>query len=226
MPTMPKTFKEEGRFESNPNDFYETPLALCERVWFRIFESLGVPNGNVEVLDPGSGSGRWGQAAKNVIRKHPKLFQYGTSAWITGVDIRPDAMSSEYQDSYTYSVTDDFLSRDFKTKYDCVVGNPPYSSETNKRLALDFALKALSIVKPDGIVALLYKLEFMAGVNRYKDLFRDNPPHEVWVLGRVPWMKDRKGSNTIDYAMFVWNFARDGFSAPEIDWMLDWRNGC
>lgn len=224
MPTMPKTFTKEGRFEKNPNDFYETPLALCERVWWRIVESFGAPSDPMRVLDPGMGSGRWGAGLRNVLRKrYPQI-----DAAITGIDIRPDALSAEYASSYDKTYEGDYLRFPLGEKFDYVVGNPPYSAPTNKRLALDFALRSMDAAKPNGLIALLYKLDFMAGTERYLELFHDNPPNEVWVLGRVPWLANSRSTNTIDYAMFVWDFERGtaGNHAPEIDWMLNWRNGC
>lgn len=205
MPVIAKTFKKnKRRFDANPNDFYETPARLCRAVWVKLFETYGYPAVGSRVLDPGCGTGNWGSAASTVAE----------GLDITGIDIDHQYL---YNDP-NHAAYNNLIRCDYTDKngmggvvrdgsYHYVVGNPPYSSKSNKRLALDFTLAAFESARPDGIVALLFKEEFLGSKVRYEELYSHRPPHVMWYLDRVPFYANSKKTNTINYAMFVWNMA-------------------
>jgi predicted RNA methylase len=208
MPVIPATFTDKGRFDVNPNDFFETPVQLCRAVWNKLlltYPRLTV-GGKVKVLDPGCGTGNWGTAAA------AEFKPYSIKLDLVGVDIdRQHAYYDENHKAYSTVIKLDYtdktgLAAMFRHgTYHFVVGNPPYSSKSNKNLALDFALAAFESVRSDGIVALMYKAEFLGSKTRYETLFKPTPPHWMWYLDRVPFRANSSKTNTIDYAMFVWD---------------------
>ena len=86
-----------------------------------------------------------------------------------------------------------------------IVTNPPYHS------AEGFLHKALRAAEHK--VALLLRLAFLEGANRYKTVFSKCPPSRVWVFSQrvtfYPKDVERKGSGTTAYAWFVWDIGAD-----------------
>jgi len=96
-------------------------------------------------------------------------------------------------------VGEDFLSSDRIS--DNIVTNPPFNS------AEGFVKKGLS--NSNRKLALLLRLAFLEGGNRYRTIFRDHPPARTWVFSEritfYPNSVARKGSGTTAYAWFVWD---------------------
>jgi hypothetical protein len=96
---------------------------------------------------------------------------------------------------------------------DNIVTNPPYNS------AEAFVDKGLQSATRK--VALLLRLAFLEGGNRYRTIFRDRPPARVWVFSEritfYPKGMVQKGSGTTAYAWFVWDKASAG--SPELRWI-------
>lgn len=92
-------------------------------------------------------------------------------------------------------------------KIEAIVTNPPY----NKEMAEKFARRALELQVP--FVALLARLQFLTGKNRYKRLFSNNPPTDVMVMTRRVQCFDEKINSDpmdqlggmIEYAWYVWD---------------------
>ena len=99
---------------------------------------------------------------------------------------------------------------------DNIVCNPPYS------LAEAFVLRALECARRK--VAMLLRLAFLEGGERFRDLFDRTPPARIWVFTwRVPMppgvlkgrLKEKGGA--IAYCWMVWE---RGFSgAPSLGWL-------
>lgn len=108
-------------------------------------------------------------------------------------------------------VGEDFLTSERTA--DNVVTNPPYNA------AEAFLDKALKVSQRK--VALLLRLAFLEGGNRYRTIFKTRPPARVWVFSeRITFYpKDalRKGSGTTAYAWFVWDKSTEG--ACELKWI-------
>lgn len=188
MPVIPKTFKEEGRFESNPNDFFETPYKLARSILdFDVFWSE--PD---YVLDPGCGTGSFGKAIKD---KWPDTH-------LTGIDI--SNQDAGFGDDYDYFILGDYLEWKTDRKFDLIIGNPPYSSKTDRRLAEKFILKSFDLLTPDGILCFLLKTEFLASNVRFENLWKKHLlKYVVQSVDRIQWRSG--GGNTIEYAYFIWN---------------------
>ena len=57
---------------------------------------------------------------------------------------------------------------------DTIMTNPPYKD------AMEFALRALDLVKPGGLVIFYLKDRFLEGTERYKKIFKNFPPRYVY----------------------------------------------
>lgn len=209
MPTIPKTFNpDKPRFKKNPNDFFVTPdeLALA---CVSLLHGLQY-NDESKILDVGCGTGVWGKAAR---KTYPL-------AKLTGVDVVsfPDFNLSSIYDYVYYG---DYLSIDLFTKYDLIIGNPPYSSVDNDHLAEDIVLRSLTLLTDNGYLGLLLKTEFKASARRYKNIFLNNAPlFEYQCVQRPNWQNYKKGSNTIEYSFFIWR--KQPTYETVIRW-LSWR---
>ncbi len=94
-----------------------------------------------------------------------------------------------------------------------IVTNPPYNA------AEAFVKKGLESTTRK--LALLLRLAFLEGGNRYRTIFRDNAPSRVWVFSEritfYPKGAERKGSGTTAYAWFVWDKQEPGTS--QVRWI-------
>jgi hypothetical protein len=96
----------------------------------------------------------------------------------------------------------DFLMHDTGTvgEHAWIITNPPF------RLAAQFAARA-SLMANDGF-ALLTRIAFLEGVDRYKTLFHENPPSIIaQFTERVPMVKGRydpDASTATAYCWLVW----------------------
>lgn len=186
------------------HDFYATPREFCDRAlamldpllgmeWLAVFKD---PKPSLRILDPGCGAGVWGQAAK----------ARWTGAIVDGVEIR----DVPTPDGYRWIYRGNFLLMDHGLEYDLVIGNPPYF------YAEPFVRVGLANTRQDGLLLYLLPLRFLEGKRRAKGLFRDFPPREVWVAGRVPFLGTKKTDATA-YAMFLWQKGWTG--TPSLKWM-------
>lgn len=100
----------------------------------------------------------------------------------------------------TRIATHDFLSEDHECDVDWVITNPPFS------LAHAFLARALTCASRG--VALLLRIQWMEGQDRYKDVFTPTPPSLIApFVERVPMCEggyDPNGSTASMYAWFVW----------------------
>lgn len=104
----------------------------------------------------------------------------------------------------------DFLNTDRVA--DNIVTNPPYNAaEGFVRVGVRNARRKF---------ALLLRLAFLEGANRYRTIFSVNPPARIWVFSEritfYPAGAERKGTGTTAYAWFVWD--KDWTGQPELRW--------
>ena len=97
-----------------------------------------------------------------------------------------------------------------------IITNPPY------KYALEFAEKALQVVRPGGKVALFLKLTFLEGKKR-KPFFKSQPPRTVYVsASRLKCGKNgdfnQFTNSAVAYAWFVWEKGYQG------DTVIKWIN--
>ena len=122
-----------------------------------------------------------------------------------------DLIDRGYQDDII-----DFLKTDIKFNGD-IITNPPFKY-TN-----EFILKALDSVDEGSKVAMFLKLSYLSGKRRFNEIYKDNPPMNVYVFTtRYGCSKNNepklfKGSG-VDYAWLVW---KKGYYSPT---HLKWIN--
>jgi hypothetical protein len=97
---------------------------------------------------------------------------------------------------------------------DNIVTNPPYNS------AEGFVRTGTTHAR--GKFALLLRLAFLEGANRYNTILSKNPPNRVWVFSEritfYPAGAIHRGTGTTAYAWFVWDKAA-GNSTAELRWI-------
>jgi len=183
-------------------DFYPTPRPFCDealelihfQTW-NVFKDGYVPE--LHILDPGCGTGVWGQAA---LDRWPH-------AVVDGVEIR----DVDTPAGYRYLYRGDFRLQDTGMDYDLIIGNPPFV------YAESFVRVGLDNLKADGLMLYLLPLSFLASKGRARGLFRHHPPMEVHVAHRVSFTGNGKSDNT-EYAVYIWKQGWKG--TPSLKWML------
>src|SRR6478735_1323209 len=172
----------------SPHDFYITNSTLAyNSVASLLTRPHQYPHDGVATswLDPGAGTGVWGQAIKKV---YPR-------AHVTGVELRDVGKPSAGYDKWENG---DFLTYQPGWKFTHIVGNPPYSH------AEEFVRKGLEILAPGGQLLYLLNLSFLASQTRGKGLFKQEPPDRVYVCSRRASFQEDGKTAPEEYAMFRW----------------------
>ena len=143
------------------------------------------------ILDIGAGDGRWGQIAAEL----------SGASRLTGVDIRRLPRPSGFTDWFT----GDFLTwqRPAGGFFDLIVSNPPYN------IAEAVIYRAWEMLAPGGMMLMLLRLAFMAGIDRFRRLWAEIPPATVGVLSRRPSFYGG-GTNGTDYGVYCWRKTESG----------------
>lgn len=215
MPTIPKTFdKDVPRWKKNKNDTFYTPLDFARAaLQFEVFDNIFSDN----ILDPGCGTGVWGTAIKE---KWP-------DSYLTGVDIDLpiiyDHRDPGYMPQYNETDRGDYLKLKFFSKYDLILGNPPFSAAGDKRLAEKFVIKSLDLLEDHGILGFILKTEFLASQIRFENLWKvHRPTYILQSVDRINWTNYKKGVNTIEYCFMIFQ-KNIPDKRPEVVFM-NWKN--
>lgn len=188
------------------HDAYYTPLELA-RAAVRVLDLPRVGT----VLEPSVGDGAWVEAAREV---SPDLH-------IIGLDIQAGAAGLARVDT---AVVTDFMEfgrpelRALPVAVDgvtWVIGNPPFSA------AVDHVEHALGI---GANVAMLLRIAFLAGVERYQRLYAAVRPSEVHALVQRPSFTGKGSDRAQEYALLVWRRLDEPGPRPPttFEW-LNWR---
>ena len=114
----------------------------------------------------------------------------------------------------TYEI--DFLKEEFNRPWGGdIITNPPY------KFAVEFAEKAMGVLKPEYKLAMFLKLTFLEGKKR-KEFFDKYPPKMIYVMrNRVDCALNGdfsgKAGKAVCYAWFVWEKGYQGL--PHVDWL-------
>lgn len=100
----------------------------------------------------------------------------------------------------------DFLDEEIEIGFANIVSNPPFKD------AEDFVQRAISVVPPNGKVAMLLPLVWLSGFSSKRDWLPDSPlktffpisPRPSMPPGAVVMSGQNVGNGTKDFAWFVW----------------------
>jgi hypothetical protein len=176
-------------------EHYETPEWVCREV-----TSLYNPEGK-DVFEPGCDVAPFLKQAKKAGCKRS-----------VGMDIRPVEMK-EWVDKLAVG---DFL--DFTTtasqineKFDYIYMNPPFT------LATKFVMAALDLLRDEGTIIVLQRLNWLAATKRYKPFFKLGYLDRVHVLVQRPRFTEGPG-DACEYGIFAFS------KLPHENITLDWIN--
>lgn len=127
----------------------------------------------------------------------------------------PDQVHSSDLFDHGYGFTGfDFLKDTDTVKVDNIITNPPYN------IADEFVLKALEATNKK--VAMLVRLAYLEGQERFKTIYDVQPPSRVWVFSeRITFYKKsaiKKGNGTTAYAWFIWD-KEDTSGKTDLKWL-------
>ena len=104
-----------------------------------------------------------------------------------------------------------------------IITNPPF------KIATDFILHALGLVREGAKVAMFLRLQFLEGRSKYRRLYERFPPKAIYVCSdRLNCAKNGdfekyKLNNYVAYAWFVWEKGYKGL--PTLDWINTGKKG-
>lgn len=165
----------------NKDDYYATPEWIV-REFLESFDDMqyDIDLSKMRILDPSAGG------CANYGASYPTVFRECYANYIDTMDIREDSHAEKVCDYLTSPVSD----------YDMIITNPPFS------LSVQFAEKAISEVHDGGYVILLQRLNWL-GSKKRKKFWDSMPLKTVAVHHRRPSFKGTSGTDSIEYAHFV-----------------------
>lgn len=169
-----------------PDDTYYTPLPLAQAACRAIEPHLPAPR---LILEPSAGTGAFVVAACAAWRQ----------ARVAATDVHDHGTACARAGAVSFRQTDFLvLGREQVSRFDLVIGNPPYS------LAEEFVEHALRSLHPGASVAFLLRLSFLGSQGRLTGLFKHRPLRYLLpVAGRPSFTPDGK-TDSSEYGFFVW----------------------
>lgn len=151
------------------DDGYNTPVPLARAICSMLLAD-GHAKPDADVLEPSVGGGAFAYAVDAIM--DPNVL---------------DMVDFKIREGI-HMLEGDTFEQDFLTfgggkarqRYDLVIGNPPYEH------AEEHVRHALTLLKPDGTLAFLLRVNFLAGIDRHKGLWKECPPSYVYVLDKRP----------------------------------------
>lgn len=235
------------RQERQPLDLYCTPLALALALcsWLKQ-RGIGVAwnDGSFRILEPSAGHGDFVTAARStwpnatIIANEiqPKLvpkpvmreYLLACAAAKKAKQPRPPEPEPTLDTSVVLRdagadivVIGDFLQLVVEKPFYCIPMNPPYSLGGG---AAAHTAKAISLLAPGGVCAVLAKMHFRGTADRipfwkeHREMLAADPP----VVPRPDFTGD--GRDTVEYSFFCWHRSEEHqgrwreWCAPAIEW--------
>lgn len=180
------------------DDFYPTPIELVRAALDLV---KVVPE---HILDPGCGTGVWGEVAR----------ENWPSAYIDGVDI-VSRVDSDF--IYNQIYIKDFRDWEALPQFDLIISNPPY------KYAEEFVRKSWASLRHGGEMMFLMRLAFLESQKRCKGLWQELSPDSVFVLGRRPSFTGNGKTDNTAYSLYHWVKDRrnKGTSLYWLNWDYD-----
>lgn len=192
-------------------DYYATPTAEVKN----ILDTLQYDFSGETILEPCVGGGHMMDGIIQYCEENNQTpFKYIGTEW---------ADRGYKNDKCEISYELDFLADDYPVdEADIIVMNPPYATLE------PFLIRALEIAQDKLIV--LCRTQVLEGVSRYKKIFANNPPTEVYqYIDRIQcWRNGKKptGSSAQAYCWLVWDMGvitknkEEGImTIPQLHWI-------
>lgn len=146
-----------AKTKRDPYDFYATDPKTVE-IFLKQLEKDNIKICKKNIWECACGNGHISEVLK----------QHGYKVYST------DIIERDYPCDFTadFLVLNTLNMRHFEI--DTIMTNPPYKD------AMEFALRALDLVKPGGLVIFYLKDRFLEGTERYKKIFKNFPPRYVY----------------------------------------------
>ena len=181
---------DKNHKERNKTDYYATPPGETLNILSIYRPLLNYEN----VLEPCAVGGHMLED----IYEYCDNMNYNTT--IIATDLHPHIKINNYP--ILTGPRYDFLSDDYPINHaSWVIMNPPYATLE------PFIIRGLEIAQTGMIV--LARLQFLEGKSRYENIFRKNPPNNIYIyVDRIQCWKDGiepKGSSAQAYAWFIWD---------------------
>jgi len=167
-------------YDRHKSDYYVTPKDEIRKFIKYSKEYIWYLQ-NYEILDPCAGGD------KNTPMSYPEVLKENNMINIDTLDLRQDSRAK---------IKTDFLQYDSNKKYDIIISNPPFN------LALEFIEKGLSLLKEDGYLIFLLRLNFFGSKIRNEFLLKHIPEYVFIHSKRMSFTPNGK-KDSIEYAHFV-----------------------
>lgn len=196
----------------SPSDQKNTPVVLA-RACVRAVTPLLSP-GPLRILEPHAGRGAFVEA----LRTNDDLIRLTDHALnITAIEIDETCLPPRSDIPYDYR---DFLLYNALTRFDLIIGNPPFSTaEEHIRHAL-----SLPVGHSGCIVAFILRVGFLASLSR-RAFWRQHSPIEIHIIRPRPSFTGDGQADNSEYALFIWKRTPTGEMVdvmPVVKW-LDWK---
>ena len=163
-------------------DFYATPIDVIEN----LLNNIDLNQYGNKVLEPSAGNG-------NICRV---IKRYYPNKSVTALEIREEELENliQYSDEV---IIDDYLQIETDSKYNIIIGNPPYSK------AIEFVNKSLELLEENGVLIFLLRTAFLESKSRYS-FWQKNPLSGLYTLSKRPSFTG-KGTDATSYSWFIWD---------------------
>ena len=194
---------KKNQKEREELDYYATPTAEVKN----ILDTLGYDFTGQTILEPCIGGGHMIAGIQKYLDENEQI-----PAQCYGTDFKDrDFRSTKWDLQYGI----DTLSDDYPIdKADIVIMNPPYSTIE------PFLIRALEIAQDKLIV--LCRTQVLEGASRYNNIFKNNPPTEIYqYIDRIQCWKGGKkptGSSAQAYCWLVWD-KKVSAATPKLYWI-------
>lgn len=196
------SYKKNNK-ERDELDYYATPSVEV----YNILDTLKYDFSNKLILEPCCGGGHMIAGIQQYLNQNNQM-----PSKLLATDYKDrDFRSNKW--NITYNL--DFLSDDYPIeKADVIVMNPPYSTIE------PFLIRALEIAQDKLIV--LCRTQVLEGAGRYDNIFKDNPPTEVYqYVDRIQCWKGGvrpQGTSAQAYCWLIWDKQRKG-EPTQLHWI-------
>lgn len=177
--------------ERNLDDFYVTQPQLTQRITETIDSKFKFKNSkSTTIIDLGCGTGNFLDACKKT----------WSNAKIIGIEKNLELAKEAHRRGHDIIISD-AINEAVNIDDAIVIGNPPYNQ------ADQFILKWLPHCR---LIIFLLRLNFLGGKKRYDNLWSKYPASYIWVLPRRPSFTPDGRTDSIEYAIFVWERNHSG----------------